>query len=76
MTQLKDLTLHTVGNILEDLKCSAYQSARLPLPYEPHKWEIRSQFGKPFRCMHYNSTVRRINALEDMIKFCKHHLGK
>jgi hypothetical protein len=64
--EMKPMTLHTLKALVRDLKVDALHYGRYPTPVNADKWERRDK-SRAARCIGYNTTVRRINALEDAI---------
>ena len=64
---MKPRTLETLRAMVKDLKVSALHYGRYPTPVDGDKWEQRNK-KRAVHCIGYNTSVRRINALEDAIK--------
>jgi hypothetical protein len=63
---MKTMTIHTLRDLVRDLKVDALHAGRYPKPVNADKWEQRDK-SIAFRCIAYVKNVRRINALEDAI---------
>jgi hypothetical protein len=63
---MKAATIHTLRDLVRDLKVDALHSGRYPKPCKAELWEQRDK-SKAFRCIAYSQNVRRINAIEDAI---------
>jgi hypothetical protein len=59
-------TIHTLKGFVCDLKVDALHAGRYPPPCKAELWEQRDK-SRAFRCITYNTLVRRINALEGVI---------
>ena len=64
--QAKKMTIHTLKQLVFDLEFDALHAGRYPTPVHPSMWEKRDK-KKAFRCIRYNTCVRQINALQDVI---------
>jgi hypothetical protein len=63
---MKKMTIHTIKGLLRELKEEALRAGRYNTSFYTKDYDNRDK-SKAFRCMAYNSTVRRINALEEVI---------
>ncbi len=71
---MRPMLIPTVKKMIRDKKEKACIAGRFKLPpsaylYDQKDW-LRKAFGfKPARCMGYNTLVREINALEDIVAY-------
>jgi hypothetical protein len=65
---LRPMTLHTLRDFRDHLKQHALYVGRYPPLYTPENYDARDK-SKAFRSMGYNETVRRINAIDEVIQY-------
>ena len=63
---MKPMTIHTLKDLVRELKVQTLHAGRYPTPCKAENWERRDK-SRAFRCIAYNTNVRRINALEEVI---------
>lgn len=60
------MKLHTLCDLLGDLKRKALESGRYGPPYTSRRYDTRDK-SVAFRCVSYLTLVRQINALESVV---------